>query len=120
MNIVADTNIFVISLTSKSPYHKIFTSLVSGKYDLSVSNEILSEYHEVIARKYSERTANEFLNLLSELPNVRFAQIYYRWDLIEADKEDNKFVDCAVATAADYLVTEDNHFIDLSRLIFQK
>ena len=102
MTIVADTNIFVISLTSKSPYHKIFTALRDGKFSLAVSNEILLEYLEVISQKYSPRTANEFLNLLAELPNVQFTTVYYQWNLITADEDDNKFVDCAIAAAAEY------------------
>lgn len=120
MTVVADTNIFVICLTSKSPYHKIFTALVSGQFTLAVTNEILLEYHEIISRKYSPRTAHEFLNLLAELPNVEFTNIYYQWQLIAADKEDNKFVDCAIACAAEYLITEDNHFNELRQTEFPK
>ena len=35
---------------------------------------------------------------------------YFRLGLITADIDDNKFVDCAFAAGADYLVSEDNHF----------
>lgn len=31
-------------------------------------------------------------------------------ELITADPDDNKFVDCAFAAGADYLVSEDSHF----------
>lgn len=31
-------------------------------------------------------------------------------ELITAAPDDNKFVDCAFAAGADYLVSEDNHF----------
>ncbi len=120
MTVVADTNIFVISLTSKSPYHKIFTALRDGKFSLAVSNEILLEYHEIISQKYSPRTAHEFLNLLSELPNIEFTTVYYNWNLIPADVDDNKFVDCAIAAAADYLVSEDKHFNILRQTDFPK
>jgi predicted nucleic acid-binding protein len=30
--------------------------------------------------------------------------------IITADPDDNKFVDCAFAAGADYLVSEDSHF----------
>ena len=30
--------------------------------------------------------------------------------LIEQDKDDNKFVDCAIASNAEYIVTNDKHF----------
>ena len=120
MIVVLDTNILVVSLTSMSPYHKIFTALKNNRFILAVSTEILMEYQEIISDKYSVRAAHEFLNLLSELPNVLFTTVYYNWQLIQADKEDNKFVDCAIAAAADYLVTEDSHFNILRQLDFPK
>ena len=120
MTIVADTNIWIISLTSRSPYHEIFIALRNGKFDLAISNEILTEYHEVISNKYSPRVANEFIHLLTELPNVHYTTVYYYWDLIKADQDDNKFADCAIAAAADYLVTEDNHFNILHQIDFPK
>jgi putative PIN family toxin of toxin-antitoxin system len=120
MTVVLDTNIIVVSLTSRSPYHKIFTALKDDLYTLALSTEILMEYEEKISEKYSSNAAHELLNLLSELPNVQFTTVYYQWQLIQADKEDNKFVDCAIASAADYLVTEDNHFNILRQIEFPK
>ena len=35
---------------------------------------------------------------------------YYHFGLIEADADDNKFVDCAIAADAEYIVTNDTHF----------
>jgi putative PIN family toxin of toxin-antitoxin system len=103
MIVVLDTNIPVISLTSRSPYHKIFTALKGNLFSLAVSTDILMEYREIISRKYSPRAAHELLNLLSELPNVHFTTVYYNRNIIQADNADNKFVDCAIAAAADYL-----------------
>ena len=36
--------------------------------------------------------------------------MYYNWNLIEADSDDNKFVDCAVSANATGIVTQDKHF----------
>lgn len=36
--------------------------------------------------------------------------LFYHWFLIKNDVDDNKFVDCAVATNADCIVTNDRHF----------
>jgi len=72
MRVVLDTNIIVISLTSRSPYHTIFTSLVSKKFDLVISNAILLEYQEIITVKYGEKTALLFLELFNELSNIHF------------------------------------------------
>jgi predicted nucleic acid-binding protein len=58
--------------------------------------------------------------MLITLPNVHKQDIYYKWQLINADKDDNKFVDCAIAGNADFVVTEDKHFNELKIVEFPK
>lgn len=118
LKFVIDTNIFVISLTSRSPFHSIFKDYVNGNFDLLVSNEILLEYEEIISIKYGLKTSNYFLNLLSELPNVSNITTYFKWNLIDEDKDDNKYVDCSIAGQSDYIVSEDSHFNILSTISF--
>lgn len=120
MNVVLDCNILVVCLTSCSPYHKIYQSLISAKYNLAVTSEILLEYEEIITEKYGKTTAGAFLALLSELPNVKFINTYYQWNLISADADDNKYCDCAIASNAEYLITEDGHFKILKAIDFPK
>jgi predicted nucleic acid-binding protein len=55
-----------------------------------------------------------------ELANVHLITAYYNWNLIYADSDDDKFVDCAVASAADYLVSEDTHFNVLATVEFPR
>ena len=45
---------------------------------------------------------------------------HYSFGLMEADKDDNKFVDCAIAANAKCIVTEDNHFNILKTIPFPK
>lgn len=118
MRVVIDTNIFVMTLTSRSPFHFIYQSLVSQQYTLLLSNEILLEYEEIIAIKYGRRTADFFMQLVDELPNIDFITPFYRWNMISIDKDDNKYTDCMVAGQADFLVTEDRHFNILHQIEF--
>ena len=46
--------------------------------------------------------------------------IDFAWFLIEADPDDNKFVDCAIAGQADYIVTHDKHFRILDEIQFPR
>ncbi len=118
MTVVIDCNVFVICLTSRSPYHFIYQTLISGKYELVVSVDILLEYEEILQQKYSLATAKSFISLLKELPNTRDITPYYKWQLIDRDKDDNKYCDCAIAGQADYIVTEDRHFDILKKIPF--
>ena len=118
MTVVIDCNILVICLTSRSPYHNIYKSLISGKFNVAVTTDILLEYEEIIHQKYGSTTSKAFIALLAELPNVHHITSYYRWLLINADPDDNKYCDCAIAGQADWLVTEDRHFDILKSILF--
>lgn len=92
----------------------------SGKFNLAITTEIILEYEEIITQKYGIGTAKIFMALLSELPNIQRLDTYYHWQLITEDPDDNKYCDCAVASRAHYIVTEDKHFNVLHNVPFPK
>ena len=51
--------------------------------------------------RLNETVSHNVAEMLISLRNVRKQEVYYRWNLIEQDKDDNKFIDCAVACNAD-------------------
>lgn len=120
MKIVLDTNVLLISLPTKSKYRPIFDYLTNGKFKLAISNEIISEYMEIIEQKINEIIANNVIELLLSLENVLKVEVYYKWGLIEKDYDDNKFVDCAISSEAKYIVTNDKHFNILRDVQFPK
>jgi len=120
LKVILDTNVLLVSISSKSQYHWIFQALLSGQYDLYVTNEILSEYEEIISLKYNVQVAEQTLTTLLLLPNVFTTTVYYHWHLIVDDEDDNKFADCAIASNAHYLVTQDKHFNVLKDIPFPK
>lgn len=81
--------------------------------------DILLEYEEVLKTKYSSSVASNFLVALKELPNVHYSQVYFRWTLIN-DPDDNKFVDCYIASGAHYLFSHGTHFSVLRSIAFPK
>ena len=50
----------------------------------------------MIALKTSEEVARNVVDLLLKSRNVEFIDPHFKFHLIEADNDDNKFVDCAV------------------------
>lgn len=120
MKLVIDTNIILVSFSEYSPHHWVFKGLLERKFTLCVTNEILFEYEEIIDRYLGQRSASLFMELLDNLSNVEYITQYFKWRLIEADPDDNKFADCAIASNAEYLATEDNHFQVLKKISFPK
>ena len=110
MRIVLDTNCLIQSIPQKSPFRPVWESFLSGENTLCVSNEIIEEYMEILQRLTDERTAALVIKTIVESPFVEFIIPYYQFHLITIDPDDNKFVDCAIAAAARYVVTNDRHY----------
>jgi putative PIN family toxin of toxin-antitoxin system len=120
IKIILDTNVLLVSISSKSLHHWIFTKLIEGVFDLGITSEILLEYEEIIGQKYNITVAKDVIRTLLVLPNVQPVTVYYKWNLIAADSDDNKFVDCAISFNADGIVTQDKHFNILKTISFPK
>ncbi len=120
MKIVLDTNVLSVAISRRSKFYPIWQAVRNGDFDLLVTTDMLDEYAEVIADDLSSEVSQNVLNTLETLPNVVPVHKYYFWNLITADPDDNKFVDCAVAGSADYLVTDDKHFKVLKTIPFPK
>jgi len=118
MKIVLDTNCLLVILPPKSPYHCLWNAFRQGKFTLCYSTEILQEYEELLSRFHSPYAVFWTMEMLLKLPNVIQNIPYYRWNMIEADPDDNKFVDCALNVGADYIVSNDRHFNVLKEIEF--
>ncbi|MBO4840256.1 MAG: putative toxin-antitoxin system toxin component, PIN family [Bacteroidaceae bacterium] len=108
--VVIDTNCLLQIIARKSPYRPIWDAFLDGRYDLCVSNDILDEYQEILGQQITATVAENVVLLILNRENVRLVDPHFRMELITADPDDNKFVDCAFAAGADYLVSEDSHF----------
>lgn len=106
---VLDTNVFLVSLAPRFKYHWIYQYLLEGKFELAVSNEILTEYQEVITLRNGLEHTDLLLDYLLLLPNVRLIDPTYQWQLVDNDPDDNKFVDCYYLSGADHLISNDRH-----------
>ena len=98
--IVLDTNCLLQSLPSSSPYHKIWADILDGQTTREIAHNVV----EAIAR----------------LSTTLFQDSFYHFGLITSDTDDNKFVDCAIAANAEYIVTNDKHFDVLKNIPWPK
>jgi len=117
---VIDTNCLLASIPPRSSHYWLYEAFRAERFEWLVSNEILKEYEEKLTDRYSARTANLVLSILSVAPNVIYSEPFFKWQLVEKDKDDNKFADLAIAGNADHLVTNDKHFNDLKNIDFPK
>jgi uncharacterized protein len=118
LRVILDTNVLMVSVLPHHKYYWIFKNLIQEHYNLLISNEIIEEYQEKLAQFYGISKMDVALNELLSLPNVELISPTYRWTLIPDDPDDDKFVDCAVAGNADFIVSHDKHFNILQNVPF--
>lgn len=114
MRVCIDTNALVQLFGRNEMGRPIRDALLTGRLELAVSTEILLEYEEVItllSGRVRWQQVERFLRVLFYLHgNVLFLVPQFRFAVIAADPDDNKFSDCAIAVAAEYIITSDRHF----------
>ncbi len=120
MKVVLDTNVLAVAISRKSRYYPIWQSLRKGDFEMLVTTDILLEYDEILTDYLSPEVAQNVLGGLELLPNLTLITKYYYWNLITPDPDDDKFVDCAIASGADFIVTDDGHFRVLKDLPFPR
>lgn len=118
--IVLDTNCLIASLSRRGQFYPVWKGLQTGRYVLCVSTDILEEYAEKLTEKMSVQVASNVIHLILESENVELINPYFSLHLIEADHDDDKFVDCAFAANATYIVSDDSHFEVLKEIQFPK
>ena len=113
-----DTNCLLQSLSRRGKYYDVWEAFILGKYTLCVTTEILAEYEEIIASHMSPQAAKLAIEMILRANNVRRIDAHYRFGLITVDKDDNKFVDCAIVGNAEFIVSDDKHFNVLKDIPF--
>jgi predicted nucleic acid-binding protein len=118
--LVVDTNSLLQCISRRSRYHDCGFSLLDGRNILCVTTEILEEYTEQLQRFTSPEFTEAALGVITNNPYTLFVTPYFHFKLITADPDDDKFVDCAVAANAKFVVTDDGHFDVLKQIDFPK
>lgn len=112
--IVVDTNIFISAAILKGVSAGLMDYWKEERFIWLFSAEIFDEYFEVIARPkfgQEEKDIRELSDILTTKavavePNIKV-------NIVKEDPDDNKFLECAIAGEADYIVSGDRHLLAL-------
>jgi len=112
IRVVVDTNVFVSSFFGGNP-RKIVDLWKTGEVTLCLSKPIIEEYVEVLRRLglQDERELDELLGLFAHGFHVLFSVKTPDLHLVEEDPDDDKFIECAVALKADFVISGDKNLI---------
>ena len=118
MKIVLDTNCFISCIGKRSPWRNVFDEFLAEKYILCFSNEILLEYEEIFMDKWGYNVTENLIGRLLNAKNTERVNVYFNFDLVANDKDDNKFADVYIVSNADFLVSNDSKLLALQKSKF--
>lgn len=111
-SVVFDTNILVSSLWSGPPW-QVVRLWRDRKLWLLISSAVLREYLSVLSRFVTSADLKAWAELLTDPARSIRVDPQETIDLITLDPPDNRFLECAIAGAADAIVSGDRHLLSL-------
>ena len=114
LKVVLDTNIFVSSVFwEEGNPHKAVELALDGKIQVFASVAILEELEKVLRLDFEEPEdmVKRQVNLI--LQYAHLVKVEVSVNAVKEDPEDNKILECAIASGADYIVTGDRHLLKI-------
>ncbi|MCD6152218.1 MAG: putative toxin-antitoxin system toxin component, PIN family [Deltaproteobacteria bacterium] len=115
MKIVLDTNVFISGIFFSGPPSQILQAWKNKKLRIILSQDILDEYHRVAESLSSKYPTIDIFQII-ELVTVhgQFVDTTGLDITICEDPDDNKFIECAIASDTKIIVSGDNHLLKIT------
>ncbi|MBI2653033.1 putative toxin-antitoxin system toxin component, PIN family [Candidatus Woesearchaeota archaeon] len=111
--VVFDTNIFISAVFWEGKPYSVVKKAINQEIVVFISNYIIDEIRKVLTRDFNLEK--------QEIDDIVNAVLYFTHliepkesvKVINDDPKDDKILDCAVACNADFIVSQDNHLLNL-------
>jgi len=109
----ADSNIWVSGLNWYGKPHELLNLARDGKIELAISDAILDEFSRILHDKL-EWSDDRLNSMRAEVATfTKRVSSTETLDVVKADPNDNRILECAVAAGSDVIVTGDAHLLQL-------
>ena len=114
MLIVLDTNVIVSGVLWGGKPGQLLQVCIDEKVMNHTSPDIIKELERVLTYSKFQLTEGEIVKIVNLVLN--FSKVIRpegKIDIIDEDPGDNKYLECAVAAKANYIVSGDKHLLSL-------
>ena len=113
MRIVLDTNIYISAAIIGRVCEEILKICRFGSLEVFISKDIISEIETKLKDKFfwNEEQIRIFIENIMEFCHI--VEVSERIIYLGDDPDDDKILECAVASKCDYIVSGDKHLIRL-------
>ena len=109
----ADSNIWVSGLNWHGKPHELLNLARDVKIELAISDAILDEFSRILHDKL-EWSDDRLNSVRAEVATfTKRVSSTETLDVVKADPDDNRILECAVAAGSDVIVTGDAHLLQL-------
>jgi len=116
MNAVLDTNVLISAVIATGIPHEVVVEGYDGEYRIVASQATIQEFRDTL-QKYPERFGLDDDEIQTEVETLQYyAEIVApdeALNVVDADPDDDKFLEVAVTANADYVVSGDQHLLDI-------
>lgn len=114
MKVVLDTNVLVSAfLWDNSLAKKILHRLLAIDAEIYISEEIILEFQRVLKRDFETRDERIIYFMKQIFLYMKVIKPAIMLDIIKEDPDDNKIIECAVDSYADFILSYDPHLLKL-------
>ena len=106
--------LFIAWDQNNSPIYFALPNIATDNIEEILKSVAIDEFSEVLKRdfEYNEEEINDIIETV--LAFVRLAEPKEKLDIIKEDPDDNKILECAIASRSEYILTYDNHLLNLN------
>jgi len=115
MRVVLDTNVFISGIFFSGPPSRIVKAWANQSFQIVLSQQILDEYQRVAVALSSKFPTIDVLPII-ELVTIHGEFVDTQGVNIPVceDPDDNKFIECAVASNCRIIISGDKHLLKLA------
>ena len=111
--VVLDANVFISAIFWEGKSYTLVKKAISQDIIVFISNYIIEEIRRVLAGDFNleKQEVDDILNAL--LYFTHLIEPKESVTFIKDDPKDDKILDCAIACNAEFIVSQDNHLLNL-------
>lgn len=114
MKLVLDTNVLVSAfIWENSVARKVLYKLTILKAEMYSSEEIILEFQRVLKRDFGLTDEDVIYSMKEIFASMKIIAPAIKLDIIKEDPDDNKIVECAVASQSDFILSYNLHLLKL-------
>lgn len=113
MRVVFDTNIYIAAALNPGKYtFELLETAGQGTFELFSSEPVFTELvTKLIEKRY--QGIDEYVSRIRK--PIKFVRPTEQLQVVKADPDDNKILECAVEARADLIITMDKHLLRLKQ-----